>query len=184
MEASELEAHVALAVAGDREAISLVITAVRPAVFRYCLARFGQRETAEDVTQEVCIAVLKALPRFHQTAVPFTAYVFGIAARQTAMAYRSSGRRHEQVTNQLPDPADPSAGPAELAERRAGAGWVRSLVAALPEQQQNIVLMRVAGGLSAEEVAAALGMTAGAVRVAQHRALARLRDQLAVQGQR
>jgi RNA polymerase sigma-70 factor (ECF subfamily) len=49
----------------------------------------------------------------------------------------------------------------------------------LPGQQREILLLRVGVGLSAEETADALGMTAGAVRVAQHRALAKLRKVLA-----
>jgi RNA polymerase sigma-70 factor (ECF subfamily) len=45
----------------------------------------------------------------------------------------------------------------------------------LPGQQREVLVMRVAVGMSTEETAAALGMTPGAVRVTQHRALARLR---------
>ena len=46
----------------------------------------------------------------------------------------------------------------------------------LPDHQRELLTLRVAVGLSAEETATSLGMTAGAVRVAQHRALARLRE--------
>ena len=49
----------------------------------------------------------------------------------------------------------------------------------LPDAQQEILRLRVGVGLSADETAEALGMTAGAVRVAQHRALAKLRVLLA-----
>jgi RNA polymerase sigma-70 factor (ECF subfamily) len=49
------------------------------------------------------------------------------------------------------------------------------LLATLPEPQGEILRLRIAAGLSAEETAQVLGMSAGAVRVAQHRALARLR---------
>jgi RNA polymerase sigma-70 factor (ECF subfamily) len=49
----------------------------------------------------------------------------------------------------------------------------------LPDRQREILVLRVAVGLSAEETAAAVGSTPGAVRVAQHRALARLREMLA-----
>jgi RNA polymerase sigma-70 factor (ECF subfamily) len=49
----------------------------------------------------------------------------------------------------------------------------------LPEAQREILTLRVAAGLSTEETASALGMSAGAVRVAQHRALGRLRTMMA-----
>lgn len=59
---------------------------------------------------------------------------------------------------------------ADLEAQRA-----RALLAMLPEQQRELPVLRVLTGLSAEETGSALGMSAGAVRVAQHRALARLR---------
>jgi len=48
----------------------------------------------------------------------------------------------------------------------------------LPDKQREILLLRVVVGLSAEETAEAVGSTPGAVRVAQHRALARLRKSM------
>jgi RNA polymerase sigma-70 factor (ECF subfamily) len=58
---------------------------------------------------------------------------------------------------------------AELAER------LRGLLHLLTPRQRNVVILRIAVGLSAEETAQALGSTPGAVRVTQHRALNRLR---------
>ncbi|MCP2092162.1 Sigma-70, region 4 [Actinosynnema pretiosum] len=52
------------------------------------------------------------------------------------------------------------------------------LLGVLPEKQREILLLRVVVGLSAEEVAVAVGSTPGAIRVAQHRALVRLRKAL------
>jgi len=52
----------------------------------------------------------------------------------------------------------------------------RRLLARLPENQRELLLLRVVSGLSAEETGNVLGMSPGAVRVAQHRALARLRQ--------
>jgi RNA polymerase sigma-70 factor (ECF subfamily) len=75
----------------------------------------------------------------------------------------------------LPDCADGAPGPEDLAMRAADADRARALVDLLPEPQRELILLRVAAGLSAEETGAVLGMSAGAVRVAQHRALAKLR---------
>jgi RNA polymerase sigma-70 factor (ECF subfamily) len=63
----------------------------------------------------------------------------------------------------------------ELSERMA------QLLRILPAKQREILLLRVVVGLSAEETADAVGSTPGAVRVAQHRALARLRKTLAAE---
>ena len=56
------------------------------------------------------------------------------------------------------------------------------LLAILPEKQREILILRVVVGMSAEETAEAVGSTAGAVRVAQHRALARLKSEIMATG--
>ena len=57
-------------------------------------------------------------------------------------------------------------------------GALGDLLRLLPEKQREIVVLRVVVGLSAEETAEAVGSTPGAVRVAQHRALLRLRKEI------
>jgi RNA polymerase sigma-70 factor (ECF subfamily) len=171
-------ALVARAITGDRAAISDLVAHFHPAVHRYCRARLGRfagsYEAADDVAQEVFAAVLAALPRYREEGKPFGAFVFGIAAHKVADAQRSVYRRPTPV-EELPDGPDPDAGPEETVMRRADAAYARSLLEYLTPEQRELLLLRVAAGLSAEDTAAALGMTAGAVRVAQHRALARLR---------
>ena len=69
--------------------------------------------------------------------------------------------------------------PAPLDRARADdAALALSLLKRLPEAQREILILRVAVGMSTEETALAIGMSPGAVRVAQHRALARLRTML------
>ncbi len=57
------------------------------------------------------------------------------------------------------------------------------LLATLPEKQREILILRVVVGMSAEETAEAVGSTPGAVRVAQHRALAKLKSQITAGGE-
>jgi RNA polymerase sigma-70 factor (ECF subfamily) len=76
---------------------------------------------------------------------------------------------------EVPEGVSTDLGPEQHAVDGSVAVTMASLLATLPPSQQEILRLRVAVGLSAEDTAAALGMTAGAVRVAQHRALAKLR---------
>jgi RNA polymerase sigma-70 factor (ECF subfamily) len=78
-------------------------------------------------------------------------------------------------TEDLPDGPDDRPGPEETVVRYIEAQRARDLLTRLPEHQRELVLLRVVAGLSAEETGNVLGMSAGAVRVAQHRALTRLR---------
>ncbi|HEU4912427.1 MAG TPA: RNA polymerase sigma factor ShbA [Actinomycetes bacterium] len=168
----------ALATTGDTRARDRLLTDVRSMVHRYCRARLGRlpgsEHAADDVAQEVCIAVLSALPRYRDQGRPFEAFVYGIAAHKVADAQRSAVRA-AVPTEDLPDQPDAGAGPEEAAVSRSEAEALRQLLGRLPESQRELLILRVAVGLSAEETGSALGMSAGAVRVAQHRALAKLR---------
>jgi RNA polymerase sigma-70 factor, ECF subfamily len=167
-----------LAARGQPDAIETLLQEIRPMIVRYCRARLGRisghYHAADDVTQEVCIAVLSALPRYQDMGRPFASFVFGIASHKVADAMRSAARL-AVPTEDLPDGPDPRPGPEETAVAYLEAEHARALLAKLPVNQRELLVLRVLTGLSAEETGHALGMSAGAVRVAQHRALARLR---------
>jgi RNA polymerase sigma-70 factor, ECF subfamily len=151
-------------------------------VVRYCRARVGRQErtfaSADDVAQEVCLAVLTALPSYRDQGRPFLAFVYGIAAHKVADAHRTAGRNRTEPVAEIPDEPEPGAGPEQWALRRELNGQLSELLGVLPDKQREIVVLRVVVGLSAEETAEAVGSTPGAVRVAQHRALSRLRKAL------
>ena len=178
-EGESLGALVARATGGDERAMSNLLALVHHMVLRYCRARLGRLpgayEAAEDAAQEVCLAVHKALPRYRDEGRPFEAFVFGIANHKVADAQRAAARA-AVLTDELPDRAEQALGPEGLTLQREQAEAVRAMLEQLPASQREIMVMRVGVGLSAEETGRALGMSPGAVRVAQHRALARLRQ--------
>lgn len=167
-----------LAVSGDPGAVEALIEQVRPMIVRYCRTRLGrvsgQYHIADDVAQEVCIAVLSALPRYRNEGKPFASFVYGIASHKVADAMRHA-LRAAVPTEDLPDEPDQRPGPEETVVRHHEAQHARALLSRLPSAQRELLILRVITGLTAEETGHVLGMTAGAVRVAQHRALSRLR---------
>lgn len=168
------------AVRGEPAATATLLAEVRPGVVRYCRARLGPvgggYTTADDLSQEVCIAVLRALPRYRDQGLPFSAFVYGIAARKIADAQRSALRRLTLPVDGLPDPADPAPGPEQAAIAADQARRLARLLQALPATQREILVLRIAVGLSAAEVGSVLNMSPVAVRVAQSRALSKLRS--------
>jgi RNA polymerase sigma-70 factor (ECF subfamily) len=120
--------------------------------------------------------MLTAMPRYRDVGRPFTAFVFGIAAHKVADAHRAFSRDPSLLADVLPERADEAAGPEAAVMAISDAQAARALLDLLPPQQREVLVMRVAVGFSAEETGAALGMSPGAVRVAQHRALAKLRS--------
>ncbi|MCG5431763.1 sigma-70 family RNA polymerase sigma factor [Mycobacterium sp. MYCO198283] len=181
-----LDAVVAHAVAGNRDALREVLETIRPIVVRYCRARLGTGErsglSADDVAQEVCLAAISALPRYQDQGRPFLAFVYGIAAHKVADAHRAFARNRAEPTEVLPERMSVEAGPEQNAIDADAAARMDALLNTLPAKQREIVILRVVVGLSAEETAEAVGTTAGAVRVAQHRALARLRNEILATG--
>jgi RNA polymerase sigma-70 factor (ECF subfamily) len=167
-----------LAVRGHPGAIDGLLERIRPMVVRYCRARLGRITghyyVADDVAQEVCLAVLAALPRYRDMGRPFASFVFGIASHKVADAVRTASRLAVPFED-LPDGPDERPGPEETVVAYIEAERTRALLARLPHHLRELVILRVVTGLSAEETGNVLGMSAGAVRVAQHRALARLR---------
>ena len=177
-EQASLQELTMLAARGEPDAIEALLEQIRPMVVRYCRARLGQitghYHIADDVAQEVLIAVLSALPRYRDMGRPFASFVFGIASHKVADAMRNAARL-AIPTEDLPDGPDHRPGPEETVVAYIEAERARALLARLPLHQRELLVLRVVTGMSAEETGHALGMSPGAVRVAQHRALARLR---------
>jgi RNA polymerase sigma-70 factor (ECF subfamily) len=187
----DVEAMVRDARAGDARALGQLYDTYRDRVARFATGRLGDAEKAEDVTSETFEAVLRNLGSY-RAGTDFEAWLFTIAHRRVADVFRRRSRRREvaldeavQMTDRggraaLPGPLPAVGGPEEAvlaAERRAEvAGAFRSLRA----DQQEVLALRVLGGLSATQVGEVLGKSEGAVRVAQHRALRSLREAMGV----
>ncbi|PRY40640.1 sigma-70 family RNA polymerase sigma factor [Umezawaea tangerina] len=174
------------AVGGDQAATRALLEAIRPVVVRYCRARVGRHErtfgSADDVAQDICLAVLTALPTFRDQGRPFLAFVFGIAAHKVADAHRASAKNRVEPMSEVPDFEEVAAGPEERALLDDLSTRMGGLLRTLPERQREILVLRVVLGLSADEAAEAIGSTPGAIRVAQHRALTQLRKAVGAPG--
>lgn len=130
------------------------------------------------------MAAIQALPRYQdQGRPPFLAFVYGIAAHKVADAHRAAARnRSDPPTDVVPERFSLDAGPEQMAMQSDSAARMTKLLEILPEKQREILMLRIVVGLSAEETADAVGSTPGAVRVAQHRALAKLKTEITAAG--
>ena len=175
----ELAELVPLAADGDRKALQRIMEIIHPTVLRYARLRIGsgRHPTAEDVAQEICLAVATSVGNYVDRGRPFMAFVYGIAANKVADAHRAVSRDRSKPTDEVPELAD-SKTPEEFALVGDGSNRVRVLLDSLSDKAREIVFLRIFEGRSADETAAIVGSTPGAVRVAQHRALAALRKQL------
>ena len=118
------------AVGGDSAARDQIIAEVYPLVLRYCRRRLGRTDSvigsADDVAQEVCLAVVAALRKYPISGRSFRSFVYGIGANKVADAFRAMGRNRTDPTTDVPDGAVLDDGPeqrllaAERSERLAG----------------------------------------------------------------
>jgi RNA polymerase sigma-70 factor (ECF subfamily) len=174
-----LDDVVAAAVSGDGGAAEELLAFLRPIVVRYCRTKLGRVQrafiAADDVAQEVCLAVFRALPNYRQLGRPFLSFVYGIAAHKVADVHRAAARDRSQPTPETPDVMTDEEDPEQITLRRELVERTGVLLRTLTPRQRDILVMRIVLGLSAQETADMVGTTADAVRVAQHRALNRLR---------
>jgi RNA polymerase sigma-70 factor, ECF subfamily len=175
---SEERALAARAVS-DRAAFALLYRRYVDLVFRYCLAHVGDRATAEDLTAETFLRALAHIAGFRGER-SFRSWLFAIAHNTVANAHRSRSRRPETALEEDEQTIDPSPTPEESYEQAEARREVHRLLAALPDDQRRILELRLAG-LSGAEIADVLGRSPGAVKIAQVRAFARLRDLMGIQ---
>ena len=173
MSAPELERALAGAARGDQSAIATVYRALNPMLLRYLRHHVGP--VAEDVASDVWLALAPNLAGYSGTVDQLRALMFTVARRRVVDQYRHAGRQAPMVAlDETCDVADPIDTEGPVVAHLTAQSAVETLVRCLPADQAEIVLLRVLGELDVEQVAAIVGRTKGAVRVAQHRALLRL----------
>jgi RNA polymerase sigma-70 factor, ECF subfamily len=144
-------------------------------VYVFILRRVTDREVAEDLTSDVFHKALAHLRRFEWRGVPFSGWLFRIAAN--AIADRS--KRTAREVPSADDPQEPATEP-DLAEIEHRARLFQ-LVDGLPEDQRRVVAMRFAEEKSIREIAQELGRSEGAVKQLQFRGLENLRAKIAAE---
>ena len=141
-------------------------------VFAYIARRVPDRQEAEDVTAEVFAAAFTALPGRRGAQGPYP-WLLGIARRKVADSLRRRGRQAGRVGALTDDlPAAVRDLPEATLARQERAGLIRELLAALPEDQREALLLHYVEGLPQVEVAAVLGRSPAAVNSLLQRARA------------
>ncbi len=170
---AEFAATLARAQAGDPDAVARLYRDAQPGLLRYL--RVIVPGAADDAAAETWLQVVTGLDRFSGTEMEFRGWLFAIARHRAADVGRSRSR-HPTVPLARGDADDRLTAPdtADVAAERAATRRALALIAKLPEDQAEIVMLRVMAGLDTNTVARIVGKKPGAVRVAAHRALRRL----------
>ena len=178
-ESSEIEQLIIRAQQGDDEAITRLYETHAPAIYRYVLYRVPDDE-AEDLTAEVFVKMMEALPRYEVTGAPFEVWLYRIAAARIADYYRQRKRQPQAVLSETLSTDDPQ--PEEHLLAKQEIRRLRDALTHLTDEQQTVLVLRFIERKTHEEVAAVIGKSVTAVKSIQHRALSRLSTLLGSDG--
>ena len=170
--------------AGDESAFTALYRRRSVGVYRFALQMSGSEAVAEDVTQEVFLALMSDASRFDATRGSLSSYLYGIARNHVLRRFE-----RERPFVQIVDDADEGETHAELwmvdadqheeLQRNEMVGQLRQAVLALPEHYREVVVLCDLHEMSYVEAANALGLAVGTVRSRLHRARALLMGKLA-----
>jgi RNA polymerase sigma-70 factor, ECF subfamily len=171
------EAVLAAAARGDELSFGILWRDLQPGLLRYLNALAPG--AGEDLASETWERVVRRLGRFAGDEHAFRAWVFTVARHRAVDRWRRSVRRRDQLVPtdalvDLPAPDDPAGTAVDAVSSRSAV----ALIATLPRDQAEVVLLRVVAGLEVAEVAAITGKRPGHLRVLAHRALRRLATRL------
>jgi RNA polymerase sigma-70 factor (ECF subfamily) len=157
------------AAGGEREAFELVYRRYWQVVYRFARAMTGRPDAAEDVTQEVFIALIKELPRYDPARAEFTTYLYGIARNLSRDQWRRAQRRLSLETIGL-QRRRTTDDPFHLLERAEAAAQVHRTLCSLPLGYREVIILCDLHGLAYAEAALVVRSSVSAVRARLHRA--------------
>jgi RNA polymerase sigma-70 factor (ECF subfamily) len=155
----------------DRAAFATLYRRYLDRVYGYAFYQLGDHHDAEDATERIFLAAMRALPAFRDQGSTFRAWLFRIAHNTIANAHRTRSRR---PADRLPDAFErpaPDSDPAGLVVLADELRAVRAAIAEMPDDRRHVILLRFVDDLSTAEIAEVLDRSPGAVRVLLHRSL-------------
>jgi RNA polymerase sigma factor (sigma-70 family) len=158
---------------GDTAAFGVLFERHHQTIYRYCRSIVGDGEEAADALQSTMEKALGAIAR-RDSEAPLRAWLFRIAHNESVNQLR---RRRGAATTPLEDEALLAPDVAATAEQRERLAQLVRDLRELPDRQRGALLMREVSGLSHEEIAAAFGVSTGAVKQSIHEARSALHEQ-------
>ncbi len=177
VEERELKRDVRRAARGDEDAAAALFDRYYPRLYRFALAKLRDPVRAEDVAAETFARVLRDLDRFRWKGSGFEAWLFRIASN-LVVDHQRQGSREAATEVDLDDAgAEPVTPETQVLEMELKEE-MSELVSRLPQEQQEVVLLRFAGGLDSIETGRVMNKSPNAIRQLQFRALTNLRTMM------
>jgi RNA polymerase sigma-70 factor, ECF subfamily len=175
-ESTNFRGNLRAAKRGDQDAFALLWKQFQPSLLRYLTIKAGP--VAEDLAADTWFRVLRALPTFDGDEAGFRAWLFTMARNRVIDWYRGASRRFEYIEHSQLDLVPATTSVESDADENSATQSALALIAQLPPDQSEAVMLRIVAGLDVATVAKIMRRSSGSVRVLCHRGLRRLESAL------
>jgi RNA polymerase sigma-70 factor (ECF subfamily) len=151
---------------GNARSAEIIFDHFAPPIHSFFMGRIGNRETSQDLVQEVFLKVTRHIEQFNSETGTFTAWIWQIARNSAIDYYR------QKKSGYLADLPEEGANLLDETARTDGDATMREImdvVKQLPDEDQELFQMHFVADMAYVEIAKATGKTAPALRVAIHR---------------
>jgi RNA polymerase sigma-70 factor (ECF subfamily) len=167
-----------LAKEGDKDAFGELYERYVEKIYNYIYYRTGNHHDAEDITARVFYRAMAHIETYTERGVPFQAWLYRIAHNLVANWHRDRGRRKVIPLDEFIATSLKSESPDSQAEDNEEREALLTAIRRLPEERQQLLVLKFVDHLSNAEVGEIMGRTEGAIKSLYHRTLIALRDEL------
>jgi RNA polymerase sigma-70 factor (ECF subfamily) len=166
------------AIAGDADAFGVLYECYINRIYNYVYYRTGNKYDAEDLTERVFFKAMEHINNYQDYGLPFSAWLYRIAHNLVANWHRDNSRRKEipiderLVTSNISE--HPEKELVHLEERE----YLMRVIQNLPEDRQQLIILKFVDHMSNAEIGEVLGRTEGAIKSLYHRTLLSLREEI------
>ena|SRR5690606_11443119 len=167
---------------GDKDAFGELYERYIEKIYNYIYYRTGNHHDAEDITARVFFRAMAHIETYTERGVPFQAWLYRIAHNLVANWHRDRGRRKVIPLDEFIATSLKSESPDRQAEDNEEREALLAAIRRLPEERQQLLILKFVDHLSNAEIGDIMNRTEGAIKSLYHRTLIALRDELQLGG--
>jgi RNA polymerase sigma-70 factor, ECF subfamily len=164
--------------AGDREAFATLYRRYSATVYRFARLMTGRTSAAEDVVQEVFLALMRDAARYDAERASLSTYLYGIARHQTRRRLQRDRRFVALPDSDVDLPAASAGGAAEHFEKQDDVQRLRRAIVALPSRYREVIVLCDLQDVNYADAAVTLNCAVGTIRSRLHRARSLLSEKM------
>ena len=172
------EEALVLASKGDKEAFGMLYDKYAGRIYNYIYYRTGNQFDAEDLTARVFFRAMRHITNYVDRGIPFSAWLYRIAHNLVANWHRDGARRQEVALDDTFRVEKREEHPETAVMRGEEQNALMGLIRELPEERQQLLILKFVEHMSNAEIGEIMDRTEGAIKSLYHRTLIALRDDI------